>query len=64
MPARPKGAGTSSTTDYEELTYETPRLGHAHVRPGRLAAPPGRHRIAFAYDALGRMTFRDTPNAA
>ena len=49
------GALASSTTDYEQLTYDAgSRIIQDRRRDGQL--------ISFSYDALGRMTFKDVPN--
>ncbi len=51
------GAGTSSTTDYEQLGYDAAsNVTSRRVRDGQ--------SIAYAYDALGRLTLKDRPNAA
>lgn len=57
----PSTPGTSSTTDYEELTYAT-------ASGGTLSTPlvaSVRHRdgrsVAYTYDALGRVTLKDPP---
>jgi RHS repeat-associated protein len=62
MPS-PTTDNTSSTTDYEELTYET-------VASGTRASPLVASRrlrdatsIAYAYDALGRPTSKDLPGS-
>lgn len=62
MPS-PSTDNTSSTTDYEELTYET-------VASGTRATPLVASRrlrdatsIAFSYDALGRVTTKNLPGS-
>ncbi|HEV2818085.1 MAG TPA: RHS repeat-associated core domain-containing protein [Allosphingosinicella sp.] len=63
FPSTTQGAGTSSTTDYEQLTYET-------VAGGTRASPLVASRrlrddtsIGLTYDALGRLTERDMPGS-
>jgi RHS repeat-associated protein len=54
---------TSSTTDYEELTYETVAGG---TRASRLVASRRLRdatSIAYSYDALGRLTEKDLPGS-
>lgn len=49
------GSLASSTTDYEQLTYDAgSRITQDRRRDGQL--------ISFSYDALGRMTLKDVPN--
>jgi RHS repeat-associated protein len=53
----PTTAGTSSTTDYEELTFDpNGNVIQRRVRDGQL--------ITFGYDALNRLTTVDRPNVA
>ncbi|HEX2762956.1 MAG TPA: RHS repeat-associated core domain-containing protein [Allosphingosinicella sp.] len=62
-PSTTKGAGTSSTTDYEQLTYENTA---SNTRTsGTVASYRNRanETIAFAYDALGRLTTKDLPGS-
>ncbi len=48
------GAGTSSTSDYEQLTYDAgSNVTSRRLRDGQ--------SIAYAYDALGRLTLKDRP---
>lgn len=64
MPSTTQGSGTSSTTDYEELTYETHASGTRtsdQVASRRLRDATS---IGFTYDALGRVTLRDVPSGA
>jgi RHS repeat-associated protein len=63
FPNTTKGAGTSSTTDYEQPTYETFASGTktSHlVTAFRNRAP---ETIGFGYDALGRLTSKDLPGS-
>ena len=54
-PVPATGALTSSTTDYEQLTYDArSSIIQDRRRDGQL--------ISFSYDALGRMTLKDVPN--
>ncbi|HYI47840.1 MAG TPA: hypothetical protein VEX35_05175, partial [Allosphingosinicella sp.] len=65
MPA-PSTPGTSSTTDYEELTYLTPTVA-GQVRSTPLIASRRLRdgtSIAYGYDALGRLTSNDPPGTA
>ncbi|HEV7661647.1 MAG TPA: RHS repeat-associated core domain-containing protein, partial [Allosphingosinicella sp.] len=62
MPS-PTTAGTSSTTDYEELTYETAAGG---TRATSLVASRrlrDTRSIGYSYDALGRLTGKNLPGA-
>ncbi len=63
FPDLTQGAGTSSTADYEESTYESLAGG---TRTSNLVAA-FRNRavetIAFTYDALGRLTFKNLPGS-
>lgn len=54
FPVQTKGAGASSTTDYERLTYDARGglLGR-RLRDGTT--------IGYSYDNLGRLSFRDIP---
>jgi YD repeat-containing protein len=53
----PTTDGVSSTTDYEELTYDAGgNVTSARMRDGKV--------IGMAYDALNRLTFRDRPGTA
>ncbi|HEX3365615.1 RHS repeat-associated core domain-containing protein [Phenylobacterium sp.] len=53
-PAPPRGSGTSSTTDYEENTYDV--NGNVTVLRRRDGTT-----IAYSYDALNRVTLKDLP---
>lgn len=51
-----KGAASSSTTDYEQATYDANgNVTQRRLRDGSI--------IGFAYDNLNRVTSKDTPNA-
>lgn len=55
FPSAGKGAGTSSTTDYEQLTLDANgNVTQRRLRDGQL--------IGYSYDALNRMTLKDFPN--
>jgi RHS repeat-associated protein len=71
FPSATKGAGTSSTTDYEQLTYDaggnvtnrrlrdTNNIGVTYDALNRVTAknlPGSEPDVAYTYDALGRMT--------
>ena len=56
MPNPPKGAGTSSTTDYEQLTYDL----NSNVVTRRLRDATS---IAFTYDNLDRPTLKNLPGS-
>ena len=54
-PVPATGALASSTTDYEQLTYDAnSNVSQRRLRDGQL--------IAYTYDALDRQTFKDVPN--
>lgn len=55
-PSPTKGAGTSSTTDYEQLTYDA----NGNVTELRLRGYPldNTKRLLFAYDGLNRLTLK------
>jgi len=55
-PDTTKGAGTSSSTDYEQLTYDA----NGNVTSRRLRDG---NSIGQTFDALNRMTAKDLPNA-
>ncbi|MEH3098720.1 RHS repeat domain-containing protein [Sphingomonas adhaesiva] len=56
-PSSTQGAGTSSTTDYEQLTYDANgNVTQKRARDGKL--------INYGYDALNRLTSKDRPNSA
>jgi RHS repeat-associated protein len=57
FPSATQGAGTSSTTDYEELSYDAA----SNVISRRLRDGNG---IGYSYDALDRLTAVDLPNIA
>ncbi|HYI49646.1 MAG TPA: hypothetical protein VEX35_14400, partial [Allosphingosinicella sp.] len=59
----PSTPGTSSTTDFEELTYLTATVGGNTVATPLVAGRRLRdgNSFAFAYDALGRLVERDPP---
>lgn len=53
-PVTTAGAGTSSTTDYEQLTYDaSSEVTARRLRDG--------NSIGYAYDHLGRLTYKDLP---
>ena len=54
FPSPTKGSGTSSTTDYEQLGYDT----RSNVTSRRLRDATS---IAFTYDNLNRVTLKDLP---
>jgi len=54
-PVAQRGAGASSTTDYEELGYD-PAGNVTQVKTR------GNGTLFYSYDALNRLTFVDTPN--
>ena len=58
-----KGAGTSSTTDFEQKTYES--LAGGARTSGLVAAFRNRagEIVGFGYDALGRQVSKDRPGA-
>ncbi len=55
-PSTTKGAGTSSTTDYEQLAYDAD--GNVTIRTLRDATS-----IAYTYDNLGRLTLKNLPGS-
>jgi RHS repeat-associated protein len=55
-PNTTKGSGTSSTTDYEQLGYDA----NSNVTSRRLRDG---NSIAFTYDNLNRVTFKDLPGS-
>lgn len=56
MPSTTQGAGTSSTTDYEELGYDAGgNVTSRRLRDG--------NSIALSYDVLNRLTTRDLPGS-
>ena len=56
FPAPTLGAGTSSATDYEQLTYDpSANVVSRRLRDGQ--------SIAFSYDGLGRPTSKDLPGS-
>ena len=59
----PSTAGTSSTTDYEELTYATATVGGNTVSTPLVASRRLRdgRSIGYGYDALGRLAAKDLP---
>jgi RHS repeat-associated protein len=63
FPSTTKGAGTSSTTDYEQPTYETTAGGTRTSDTVAGFRNRAGETIAFAYDALGRPTLKDVPEA-
>jgi RHS repeat-associated protein len=64
MPS-PTTDNTSSTTDYEQLTYATATVSSTTRSTSLVSSRRLRDAtsIAYTYDALGRLTFKDTPNA-
>lgn len=63
MPATNKGAGTSSTIDFEQLTYENTSSGtrtSGTVDSRRLRDGQS---IAYGYDNLGRITLKNLPGS-
>jgi RHS repeat-associated protein len=63
FPDTTKGAGTSSTTDYEQLTYESLAGGTRTSNLVTAFRNRANQTIAFGYDALGRLTAKDVPEA-
>jgi RHS repeat-associated protein len=63
FPSAIKGAGTSSATDYEQLTYEN-TAGGARTS-GTVSSLRNRagETAGFTSDALGRVTFKDLPGS-
>jgi YD repeat-containing protein len=55
-PSATKGAGTSNASDYEQLGYDA----GGNVTSFRNRA---NETIAFTYDALGRVTFKNLPGS-
>jgi RHS repeat-associated protein len=56
LPSPTKGAGTSSTTDYEQLTYDAgSNLTSRRLRDG--------NSIGLGYDALNRLIAKDLPGS-
>jgi YD repeat-containing protein len=62
-PDTTQGAGTSSTTDYEQPTYES--LAGGTRTSGLVVAFRNRagETTGFGYDALGRLTSKDAPGS-
>ena len=56
FPSTTQGSGTSSTSDYEQLTYDA--RGQVTARRTRDGS-----MLYYGYDHLGRMTAMDRPNA-
>jgi RHS repeat-associated protein len=56
FPSTTKGAGTSNTTDYEQLTYDA----NGNVTSRRLRDG---NSIGFTFDALNRVTAKDLPGS-
>jgi RHS repeat-associated protein len=56
FPSTTKGAGTSSTTDYEQLSFDA----KGNVTSRRLRDS---NSIGLSYDALNRLTFKDLPGS-
>ena len=56
FPSPTKGAGTSSTSDYEQLTYD----GGSRITQRRTRIAPS---ITYTYDDLGRMVTKVLPGA-
>jgi RHS repeat-associated protein len=57
FPSTTKGAGTSNSADYEQLTYDAGgNVTSRRLRDG--------HSIALSYDALGRLVEKDVPAAS
>jgi RHS repeat-associated protein len=54
FPSATKGAGTSNSSDYEQLSYDA----NSNVTSRRLRDT---HSIAFTYDALNRVTVKSVP---
>ncbi|HEX2762959.1 MAG TPA: RHS repeat-associated core domain-containing protein [Allosphingosinicella sp.] len=61
FPSATKGAGTSNSSDYEQLAYENRASGTR--TSGTVASFRNRagETIGFSYDALGRLTTKDLP---
>ncbi|MDP9421335.1 MAG: RHS repeat-associated core domain-containing protein [Pseudomonadota bacterium] len=65
MPSPTKGAGTSSTSDYEQLIYETTSGGTRTSNTIASRIPrggSGSNPFNYVYDALGRLTAKGPPN--
>jgi len=55
-PSSTKGSGSSSTTDYEQLTYDAnSNITNRRLRDG--------NSIGYTYDNLNRVTFKNLPGA-
>ncbi|HEY0625546.1 MAG TPA: RHS repeat-associated core domain-containing protein [Allosphingosinicella sp.] len=65
-PSTARGSGNSSSTDYEELTYEALTLGGIARTSPLVASVRLRdgQSIAFSYDNLSRLILKDVPNVA
>lgn len=61
----PSTTGTSSTTDYQELTYATATVGGNPVATPLVASVRTRdgNSIGVTYDNLGRLTAKDLPGS-
>lgn len=79
FPVTTKGANQSSTTDYEQLTYDVPNnviwrrlrngvgIGYAFDALDRLVwkdLPGAEPDVGYAYDNLGRLTYASQPGFA
>jgi YD repeat-containing protein len=64
FPSTTKGAGTSSTTDYEQPTYESLASGTRTTSLVVGYRNRANQTANFGYDALGRQTSKDLPAAS
>ena len=60
-PSPTEGAGTSNAGDYEQLTYETTASGTRTSETVSSRRLRDGSSIAFSYDALDRLIFKDLP---
>jgi len=60
-PSSTKGSGTSNSSDYEQLTYETTAGGTKTSATVASFRNRANETIGFTYDALGRLTTKDLP---
>ncbi|HKH43215.1 MAG TPA: hypothetical protein VKM72_00980, partial [Thermoanaerobaculia bacterium] len=63
LPNPTKGSGTSSTTDYEQLTYENTASGTRTSGTVSTFRNRANETITFIYDNLARVTLADFPNS-
>lgn len=64
-PSGTQGAGTSNSSDYEQLTYATATVGGSTVGTPLVSSRRLRNgnSIGFSYDNLGRPTAKDLPGS-